>query len=59
MGKGGLGFGCTVRDETRENQGHRQDLGARFNTQTDTFACTHVHIYTYACLYKYMQMVHE
>ena len=32
MGKGGPGLGCTVRDETRENQGHRQDLGARFNT---------------------------
>lgn len=27
-----LGLGCTVRDETRENQGYRQDLGARFNT---------------------------
>lgn len=32
LGKGGQGLGCTVRDETRENQGHRQDLGARFNT---------------------------
>ena len=32
LGKGGQGLGCTVRDETRENQGHRQDLGTRFNT---------------------------
>lgn len=47
LGKGGLGFGCTVRDETRENQGHRQDLGARFNTHTDTFACTHMYTCTH------------
>lgn len=32
LGEGGLGFECTVKkNETRENQGHRQDLGARFN----------------------------
>lgn len=33
LGKGGLNFGCTVRDEIRENQDHRQDLGTRFNTR--------------------------